>query len=67
LYKIWYGSQLPNIYRLYGPHNNPEQAKDIIYKLAIAINPAEQVLYCLFTGISAILAKLGIIQADPNY
>ncbi len=67
LYKIWYGSQLPNIYRLYGPHNNPEQAKDIIYKLAIAINPAEQVMYFLFTGISAMLAKLGIIQANPNY
>jgi dimethylaniline monooxygenase (N-oxide forming) len=67
LYKIWFGSQLPNIYRLYGPHNNPEQAKAVVYKLAIAINPVEQIVYLLFTSVSAILARFGIIKADPIY
>ena len=67
LYKIWFGSQLPNLYRLYGPHADPRQAKQIIDKLPVAINPAEQLMYLLVTGISAMLARLGMVEADPAY
>jgi dimethylaniline monooxygenase (N-oxide forming) len=67
LYKVWYGSQLPNIYRLYGSYNSPEQAKEIIYKMPIAINPVEQVMLSFFTVVSTILARLGVISADPSY
>ncbi len=67
LYNVWFGSQLPYLYRLYGPHSSPQQAKQIIYKLAIAINPAEQMMYLLTTGISAIMARLRLIKADPAY
>jgi dimethylaniline monooxygenase (N-oxide forming) len=67
LYKVWYGSQLPSIYRLYGPHNNRKQATKTIYKMLIAIDPIEQVMYFFFTVISRILVKLRIITADPSY
>ncbi len=67
LNKVWYGSQLPNIYRLYGPHNNPKQAKETIYKMSIAIKPIDQVMLFLFMVITKLLAKLKIISADPSY
>lgn len=67
LYNVWFGSQLPNVYRLYGPHQNTDQAKKIIYKLPIAINPIEQLVYLLLTGLSGVLTRLGVIKSDLAY
>jgi hypothetical protein len=35
--------------------------------MPIAINPVEQVMLSFFTVVSTILARLGVISADPSY
>ena len=66
-HRIWFGSQVSSIYRLYGPHSDNEQAKRTIFKLPIAVNVAEQMGMAVVTLVSRVLTKLRLISGDPRY
>ena len=49
-YKLYFGSMVPNRYRLDGPHRSPVKAKQIIKKLRVADSPFGQLSTVLLNG-----------------
>lgn len=67
LYRLWYGSQMPTLYRLYGPHSNYERSKQSIFSVPVALPPAEIAIMTIYAPITNMLAKLRVIRPDPAY
>ena len=66
-YRVWFGSQMPVIYRLHGPHAMPETARKVIMRVSVGFNPIESVFFTFFALISKLLATFRIITPDPKY
>jgi hypothetical protein len=66
-YRLWCGSQMPHIYRLFGPHSDYETAKETIFNVPIAWSPRSVVLTTGATGVVYVLARLGLVKPDPAY
>ena len=66
-YRLWFGSQMPVIYRLHGPHSNFEQAKKTVFNVPVASNIIELAVISLYAIIMRGLAALRIIKPDPKY
>ena len=66
-YRLWFGSQMPVIYRLKGPHCMPDTARKVIKIVPVGFHFVESVLFSLFALISRILAMFRIIPPDPKY
>ncbi|MEE8059604.1 MAG: NAD(P)-binding domain-containing protein [Pseudomonadales bacterium] len=64
LYKLWFGSQLPYIYRLYGENNNHQQAKSVIYRLSNATNPFENCILVILAIVGAMFTRLRFMEGD---
>ena len=67
VYRLWFGSQMPPIYRLHGPHSMPEMAKKAIGRVPIGFHPVECVFFSIYGLITKLLATVRIITPDPKY
>ncbi|WNO10787.1 flavin-containing monooxygenase [Teredinibacter sp. KSP-S5-2] len=66
-YRLWFGSQMPIIYRLHGPHSDYQKAKKLIFNVPVALPLFEMILMSIYAPISHILANIGVIEPDPKY
>lgn len=66
-YRLWCGSQMPHIYRLFGPHSDYENAKETIFNVPIAWSLLDVALTTGATGVVCALARLGLVKSDPAY
>lgn len=67
VYRLWCGSQMPHIYRLFGPHSDYENARATIFNVPIAWRPRDVALTTGATGVVYALARLGLAKPDPAY
>ncbi len=66
-WKLWCGSQMPHIYRLYGPHSDHRTARRTVMRMPSAFKLP---LVHAFTGVSVVsgvLIAMGLMKADPRY
>jgi cation diffusion facilitator CzcD-associated flavoprotein CzcO len=66
-YRLWCGSQMPHIYRLFGPHSDYRHAKETIFNVPIAYGPLNVALTTGATGVVYALGRLGLVKPDPAY
>ncbi|WNO10786.1 flavin-containing monooxygenase [Teredinibacter sp. KSP-S5-2] len=66
-YRLWIGSQMPTIYRLYGPHSDYHNAKKSIFNVPVAFGAVETVILTLYTVVTRLLASFRVITPDPKY
>ncbi len=66
-YKLWCGSQVPHVYRLFGPHSDHESARRTVLSLPTAFTFPEVVLASAVSGVSRLLIALGLMKPDPIY
>lgn len=66
-YRLWSGSQIPTIYRLYGPHSDHWNARSTVLSLPSTFRVHETVLATAFIGVVRALTKLGLVKKDPVY
>jgi cation diffusion facilitator CzcD-associated flavoprotein CzcO len=59
VYHLWCGSQVPLVFRLYGPHSDHETARRRILDLPVAFNAAEIVMA---TGLTLAFRALGAVR-----
>lgn len=67
VYHLWCGSQVPMVFRLYGPHHDHETARRRILELPVAFNPAEIGLATVLTVVSRALGAVRLLKKDMAY
>lgn len=67
LYKLWFGSQLSNIYRLYGEGSDHDAAKEVIYRLPNGNNVLQEFGLLSASVAAKVLGFLRLIRTDPKY
>jgi dimethylaniline monooxygenase (N-oxide forming) len=66
-YHLWCGSQVPLVFRLNGPHSDPQEARRRILDLPVAFNPAEIVMATTLTVAARALGVVGLAKKDGVY
>ncbi|MFD8012196.1 flavin-containing monooxygenase [Streptomyces sp. NPDC058955] len=66
-YRLWVGSQMPHIYRLFGPHSDPRTARRAIMGVPIAFTFPQALAATAVSGVSRLLIAAGLMKADPKY
>jgi cation diffusion facilitator CzcD-associated flavoprotein CzcO len=67
VYRLWCGSQMPHIYRLFGPHSDYRNARETIFNVPIAYGPLSVALTTSATGVVCALIRLRLVKPDPAY
>ncbi|MFJ4620181.1 flavin-containing monooxygenase [Streptomyces sp. NPDC088812] len=65
--KLWYGSQTPHVYRLFGPHSDHRTARQTVMSLPSAFKAPEILATLAVSGVSRVLIALGLMKPDPRY
>ncbi|MFJ2743746.1 flavin-containing monooxygenase [Streptomyces sp. NPDC087440] len=66
-YKLWCGSQMPHIYRLFGPHRDPATARRTVLGVPNAFSLPQALAIAAVSTVSRGLIALGLMKADPRY
>ena len=66
-YRVWAGSQVPPIYRLFGPHSDRETARKTIMSLPSGFAFVQAVLLTIAIGGARVLTATGLRKPDPTY
>lgn len=65
-YRLFCGSQMPHVFRLFGPHSDHETARRIIFSQPIAFSVRAVLLALAVIGVSRVLIALGLMEPDPE-
>jgi dimethylaniline monooxygenase (N-oxide forming) len=66
-YRLWCGSQMPCMYRLFGPHSDPGTARKTIMSQPPGFSLLDALAITAAAGVSRMLIALGLMKADPTY
>jgi dimethylaniline monooxygenase (N-oxide forming) len=64
---MWSGSQVPPIYRLFGPHSDHETARKTILSLPSGFTFGQTALLTVLIGGARVLTAVGLRKPDPRY
>ncbi|RKT88978.1 dimethylaniline monooxygenase (N-oxide forming) [Saccharopolyspora antimicrobica] len=67
VYRLFCGSQMPHVFRLFGPHSDHEKARRIILSQPAAFGFRTVLLALAVIGASRVLIALGLMKPDPEY
>ena len=65
--RLWSGSQVPPVYRLFGPHSDYETARKTIMSLPSGFGVAQTALLTVAIGGARLLTATGLRKPDPVY
>ncbi|AXG77950.1 flavin-containing monooxygenase [Streptomyces paludis] len=65
--RLWCGSQMPHVYRLYGPHSDRRAARRTVMSLPSAFRAPEILATLAVSGASRVLIAMGLMKPDPLY
>lgn len=66
-FHLWWGSQVPPVFRLFGPHSDPETARKTILSLPTGFSPVQMLMASALIGGSRMLTTVGLMKRDPAY
>ncbi|MET9763706.1 NAD(P)-binding domain-containing protein [Streptomyces sp. NPDC006372] len=66
-YRLWVGSQMPHIYRLFGPHSDHRTARKAIMGVPTAFGAPQALAILTVSGVSRVLIAMGLMKPDPKY
>jgi dimethylaniline monooxygenase (N-oxide forming) len=66
-YRLWAGSQVPPVYRLFGPHSDHATARRTILSLPPGFGVAQTALLTALVGGARLLTAAGLRKPDPAY
>ncbi len=66
-YRIWCGSQVPSLYRLFGPHSDHRTARKTIMSLPPGFNVGQTVALTALIAASRVLTATRLRKPDPVY